>query len=420
MDLSARLTAGEPTFDRFNRDTRAIGYEFAHETDNGWQLTQNLRYSTIDIDYRHIYAMDVLADGRSISRASLAQRTEGKTLAVDSRMQKDLHWGEVQHRFSLGLDHVSYKERDGLGFGWDVPNLDMYAPLYGQSITSPELSASSTDMKQTGIYTLNQLKWNRWVGNLSLRHDTVRTVQTSTTQPRMDDQATTGSAGLLYLFDSGWAPYVSYATSFDPVTGLQYDGSTFKPRRGKQYEAGVKYQPAGTSTLLTASVFDLTQTNVSTQDPDHPRFNIQTGEVRSTGIELEGRFALTRELSTLASYTYLNPRTTQSTRPAEIGRQTFQTWRHMASVWLDYRPRSLPGVMVAGGVRYKGKSPYNLSSSGLMNVNDGAALADLAVAYDTGKYRVALNINNLFNKKYFSGPFRGAEREATLSFKYYW
>nr|WP_310936099.1 TonB-dependent siderophore receptor [Variovorax sp. UMC13] len=370
-DLPARLTAGDPAFDRFNRDTRAIGYAFSHETDNGWKLTQNLRYSTIDIDYRHIYAMDVLADGRNISRASLAQRTEGKTLAVDSRIQKELRWGELQHTFSLGVDHVRYKERGGLGFGWDVPDLDMYAPVYGQFIAPPELSESNADLRQTGLYTLNQLKWNRWIGNLSLRHDRVRTEQTSTTQPQMRDQATTGSAGLLYLFDSGWAPYLSYATSFDPVTGLQYDGSTFKPRRGKQYELGLKYQPAGSTTLLTASVFDLTQTNVSTQDPDHPRFNVQTGEVRSTGLELEGRFPLTRELSTLTSYTYLDPRTTRSTRPAEIGRQTFQTWRHTASVWLDYRPRSVPGLMVAGGLRYKGRSPYNLSSTGLVNQRRG-------------------------------------------------
>lgn len=420
LDLPARLTAGDPSFDRFNRDTRALGYEFEHETDGGWKLSQKLRYATIDIDYRHVYGMDVLRDRRTVTRASLAQRTEGKTLAIDNRMEKDLRWGELRHKLAVGLDYLSYKERGGLGFGWDVPNLDMYAPLYRQPIAYPELEESNVDLKQTGIYTLNQLKWDRWVANLSLRRDKVRTTQTSTTQPRTDDEATTGSAGLLYLFDSGWAPYLSYATSFDPVTGRQFDGSAFKPRRGKQYEVGVKYQPAGSSTLVTASVFDLTQTNVATPDPDHPRFNIQTGEVRSTGFEMEGRFALTPELSTLASYTYLDPRTTRSTRPAEIGRQTFQTSRHMASVWLDYRPRSLPGLMVAAGVRYKDKSPYNLSSSGLVNYNSATTLADLAVAYETPKYRIALNINNVFNKKYFSGYFRGADREATLSFKYYW
>ena len=418
-DLPAHLTAGDPSFDRFNRDTRSLGYEFSHQTDSGWLLTQNLRYSTIDIDYRHIYAMDVLADGRSVTRANLAQQTQGRTLTVDSRVQKDLAWGALQHRLVFGLDHVKYRERGGLGFGWDVPNLDLQAPVYGQAIAAPELEDSASDLRQTGIYTLNQLKWERWIANLSLRHDKVHTTQLSTTQPHMDDRATTGSAGLLYQFDNGFAPYASYATSFDPVTGLQFDGSTFKPRRGKQYEVGVKFQPAGSTTLLTASLFDLTQTHVSTQDPDHPRFSIQTGEVRSTGIELEGRFAVTREVGALASYTYTDPRTTQSTRPAEIGRQTLQTSKHMASLWLDYRPRQVQGLMLAAGVRYKGASPYSVASNGQLNTNTGVTLADLAVAYQTPRYRVALNVNNLFDKKYFAGIFRGVDREATLSFNYY-
>lgn len=419
-NVSPKLTAGDPAFDRFDRDTQSLGYEFKHQTDSGWQLMQNLRYSKIDIDYRHIYAMDVLEDGHNVSRANLAQLTKGTTLAIDNRAQKDLRWGEVQHRLALGLDHNKYKERGGLGFGWDVPNLDLDAPRYGQSIAVPELEDSNSDLRQTGIYTLNQLQWNGWIANLSLRHDTARTTQNSTTQPRMSDSATTGTAGVLYQFDSGWAPYASYATSFDPTTGLAYDGSAFQPRRGKQYEVGVKYQPPGSSTLITASVFDLRQTNVITQDPDRPRFSVQTGEVRSTGVELEARVGLTRELSSLVSYTWLDPRTTQSTRPAEVGRQTMQTTRHMANVWLDYRPRALPGVMVAGGLRYKGRSPYNVAANGSLNVNDAVTVADLSLAYEVPKYRIALTINNLFNKTYYAGIFRGVDREANVSFKYYW
>ena len=419
MDVPARLTAGDPDFDRFNRDTRSLGYEFSHQTDGGWLLTQNLRYASIDIDYRHIYAMDLLADGRSVTRASLAQQTRGRTLTADSRVQKDLAWGALQHRLVMGLDYVKYRERGGLGFGWDVPNLDLQAPVYGQNIAAPELEDSPSDLRQTGIYTLNQLKWQRWVANLSLRHDRTQTTQPSSTQPQMKDSATTGSAGLLYQFDNGIAPYASYATSFDPVTGLMFDGSTFKPRRGKQYEVGVKYQPADSTTLLTASLFDLTQTHVSTQDPDHPRFSVQTGEVRSTGLELEGRFAVTRQVGALASYTYTDPRTTHSTRPAEIGRQTLQTSRHMASLWLDYRPRQAPGLMLAAGLRYKGSSPYSVASNGQLNTNAGVTLADLAVAYQTPRYRVALNVNNLLGRKYFAGIFRGVDREATLSVNYF-
>ncbi|MGE6916086.1 TonB-dependent siderophore receptor [Achromobacter kerstersii] len=419
-DLPLHRTAGDPDFDRFNRDTKSIGYAFEHDTDSGWRLRQNLRYSEIDIDYRHLYAMDLLADKRTVTRGSLAQRTHGQTFAVDSRASKDVVWGDLQHTFALGVDFVRYQENDGLGFGWDVPNLDIYQPVYGQHVDVPELDKSQSAVKQTGIYTLNQLKWNRWVGNVSLRRDFATMTRSSATQPKIKDSATTGSAGLLYLFDSGFAPYVSYSTAFDPITGQQFDGSSFKPREGKQYEAGLKYQPPGSDALFTAAVFDIRQTNVTTQDPDHPRFQVQTGEVRSTGLELEAKFPLTRELRVMAGYTYLDPRTTKSNRPDEVGRQTPQTARQTASLWLDYRPHQIPGLMLGSGVRYRGKAPLNTASDGATPYNPAFTLVDAAVAYETPRYRIALNINNVFDKRYYTYTFRGMERETMLSLNYYW
>ena len=415
-DLPVSRTAGDPSFDYFNRDTRALGYMFEHAMDSGWRLTQNLRYSTIKVDYQHIYAMDLLADGRTATRANLAEKVDGKTFTVDSRAQQDFRWGAVEHRVVLGVDYLKYKENDGLGFGWDVPNLDIYAPVYGQAIAAPELEYNHKQLRQTGIYTLNQFKLQQWVANLSLRHDRASSSQAATTTTRIRDSATTGSAGLLYLFDNGVAPYASYATSFDPATGSDFYGKAFQPRKGKQVELGVKYQPPGSSTLLTASLFDLTQTNVTTQDPEHPRASIQTGEVRSTGVELEATFKPVNELNVLAGYTYLDPRTTKSNRAWELGRQTIQTTRHAASLWLDYRPNVVPGLMLAAGLRYRGSAPYNGAANALY-MNDPYTLADLAVAYETARYRLALNVGNVFDKKYFGGIFRGAEREAQLSLK---
>ena len=419
-DLPLKRTAGDPAFDYFNRDTKAIGYALEHDTESGWRLRQNLRYAEIDIDYRHIYAMAVLADQRSVSRASLAQETKGRTFTVDSRAGKDFNWGAVEHTLEFGVDYLRYKENDSLGFGWNVPDLDMLNPVYGLSIAPPEMDYSERDLKQTGVYMLNQLKWDQWIANVSLRHDTARIVQSSATQPRMTDRATTGSAGLLYLFDNGVAPYISYSTAFDPTTGRAADGTAFKPREGKQYEAGVKYQPPGTDALITAAVFDLRQTNVTTPDPSFPRFSVQTGEVRSTGIELEAKLPITSELNVMAGYTYLDPRTTQSERPAEIDRQTLQTARQTASLWLDYRPQQIQGLMLGAGVRYRGKSPNDVRPDGSLNYNPSFTLADMAIAYETSRYRVALNVNNVFNKKYYTGQFRGMEREVMLNMNLYW
>ena len=57
-----------------------------------------------------------------------------------------------------------------------------------------------------------------------------------------------------------------------PSIGNAFDGSPFEPTEGKQYEAGIKYQPTGAEHLITMAAFDLTQENVITADPVNPGF----------------------------------------------------------------------------------------------------------------------------------------------------
>ena len=62
----------------------------------------------------------------------------------------------------------------------------------------------------------------------------------------------------------GFVPYLSYAESFQPTSNaVASPTESFKPTEGKQWELGIKYQPPGSNTLLTAAVYDLTQKNVS-------------------------------------------------------------------------------------------------------------------------------------------------------------
>nr|WP_307188534.1 TonB-dependent receptor [Alcaligenes faecalis] len=78
------------------------------------------------------------------------------------------------------------------------------------------------------------------------------------------------------------------------------------------------------------------------------------------------------------------------------------------------------GLDGGAGVRYRGKSPNDVRPDGSLNYNPSFTLADMAVAYETSRYRVALNVNNVFNKKYYTGQFRGMEREVMLNMNLYW
>ena len=64
-------------------------------------------------------------------------------------------------------------------------------------------------------------------------------------QSRQSARKWSGRAGLNYLFDNGVAPYISHATSFDPVLGNDFSGSPFVPTEARQSEIGIKYHPPG-------------------------------------------------------------------------------------------------------------------------------------------------------------------------------
>lgn len=227
----------------------------------------------------------------------------------------------------------------------------------------------------------------------------------------------------MYLFDSGLAPYLSYAESFEPVSGTDFGGSPFEPETGRQKEIGVKYQPPGQDSFLTLSAFDLRRQNVTTTDPVNTGFSVQTGEVTSRGIELEGRASLGGGLDLIATYSYTDAEVTKS-NGTDLGKRPVRTPEHMASLWLDYtlQEGDFAGLGFGAGARYIG-STYGVST----NTFEVPAftLFDAAVHYDWQDFRFSLNAANLFDQENFScssanGCNYGIGRTVIAAVRYRW
>ena len=121
-----------------------------------------------------------------------------------------------------------------------------------------------------------------------------------------EDSAFTGNVGLGYLLDGGVTPYASYSKSFIVNLGQTRSGDMFEPSRGEQYEVGVKYEPTFFPGYITAAVSTCARPNVPTTDPEDPVFQVQTGEVRHRGLELEASADLAFGFNMIAAYTYLD------------------------------------------------------------------------------------------------------------------
>ncbi|WP_179283904.1 TonB-dependent siderophore receptor [Bordetella genomosp. 10] len=432
---------GEPAFNRYDRTQSSIGYEFSHAFSDSVKFNQKLRYMRVDTDNAGVSRSgDLMSDGRTLARSASSNEIRSEGFTMDNNVQYDFDLGPVRNTLLTGVDYRTQTIRVASASG-KAGTLDVFDPVYGGPVTIGKMTPSRrSDSNQTGLYTQDQLRWDRWTATFGLRHDWSEDnslVRSTGAKTHYTDEATTWRAGLVYLFDNGFAPYVSYATSFEPVNGTGYGGTPFKPTKGKQIEAGLKFQPTGSRSMVTLSVYEIRQQNVQTPDPDPTHLcdgsqcYVQTGEARVRGLELEGNMALTDQWTLIASGTLMDSRVTKS-NTTDLGNQLPRVPKRTVNLWLDYKlPRDiLPGVSVGAGMRHTSGVYGDTANAYHM---EAVTLWDAAIRYDLGEInpslkglRFSLNATNLADKEYLASCsgvascYYGARRSVTANLNYAW
>jgi iron complex outermembrane receptor protein len=403
---------GDTKYNHFKRNQYGVGYDFSHKFNDNWSFEQNLKYFSSVVNILQVYGAGLVTgpdgvptDYRTVNRYNFPFNENVKSFNVDSRVEGKFDTGDVKQKVLFGVDYRRYTDNAQYGFAL-APSIDLFNPVYGVPITTPTqlFPYLQQVQKQTGVYGEDQIKIDHWVLTLSGREDSL---DSSNLGVKSSDSKFTYHTGLNYLFQSGLAPYVSYATSFQPTPGADFQGKAFRPTDGNQVEVGLKFQPTslppGTNVLLTLAAYDLKQNNVLTPDPDptHPFFNVQTGQVEVKGLELEGVARLNENWSLNAAYTNMLSKVTKSNGP-DLGKQLAQTPRRMASALVDYTDWSgtLAGLGASLGARYVGTSygdPANAYRA------PGVVLWDATVHYNLHDHWVMqLNLSNMFDKEYLS------------------
>ncbi|HVI91761.1 MAG TPA: TonB-dependent siderophore receptor [Dongiaceae bacterium] len=401
--LSHDFNDGDKDFDEYYKHEYSVGYSVEHDFDEVWSVRQEFRYAHLDLDYRKAFGSTLQADGHTLNRIAFVSYPELDAIALDNHGQAKFATGAVDHVAVMGLDYQwkLFKDREGSTL---APALDLNDPDYHQDIAIPAISTSSNQrLDQLGLYLQDQAKWNHWILVLGGRYDFTwaRTIDNKSGDiTKQDPGRFTWSTGLLYETEIGLSPYISASTSFLPTLDIDENGNPLKPTTGQQYEAGVKFQPKGSDSFITASVFQLTQQNVSTSDPSNPLNTLQTGEIRSRGVELEGKASLAEGLDVVAAFTYMDPVITK-THSGTKGNRPEALPKYQVALWGDYTmpEGAFEGLGFGAGIRYVGKTP---TSDANVDTVPGRTLVDAAVHYELRGVRAQLNIQNLFDKDYIA------------------
>lgn len=443
--ISEHFFEGEPGLDGYQRDQQSFGYQFEHRFNEVLTARQNFRYLDSQVKLDQVYAYGWAGPTSSaLNRYYSGAHEHLHSWIIDNMLQAEYLTGPARHTTLLGVDYQRRKTVVDWKSG-ALSAIDAFDPQYGDDTISYYSPTSYLRrLQQTGVYLQDLVELDKWRFSLGIRQDWMKTSDENriaeTNRPEgtriSDDRSKlTSRAGVLYLFDNGIAPYFSYSESFNPNSYSDAQGNPLAPTEGTQWEAGVKYQPPGTTNLYTASLFRIEQENLASKLPQE-NFYRPVGQVRSQGLELEAHVQLTEAFKLLASYTLTDIEYAKSMISTvdgitdNKGNSPTQAPRHMASLWADYAFQGGPlaGLKVGGGVRYVGYSWADAENT--LKV-PAYTLYDASIGYDLGQIGfkgadVRLNANNLTNEKYVATCaslnycYMGEERNvsATVSYQF--
>ena len=405
---------GEPT-DFFNRQLHRYNYNLEHRFNDNWSISNSFQAAFLTIDLRETGVTSLLeADNRTVERdqTTFPKPTEYEAYTLDTHVIGDFNTGNIKHKLLVGFDLFRQTRRTSVLRTAAAP-LDVFNPVYGQPL-GDTLGGVDVFFRDDalGFYLQDQVTL---ANNLKLlvggRYDLVENEfanRITSTASVQSDSAFSPRVGIVYQPVAPVSLYASYSRSFEQETGADKNDNLFKPRLGTQYEVGVKTDLFDNKLSATLALYDLTLTNVLTTDPTDPDYSVQTGEQRSRGVELSVTGEILPGWNVIGFYGYTDARITKD-NDLPVGNRVEGVPQHVASLWTTYTfgTGSLKGFGGGIGFNYVGdQMPDSFDRYTIPSY----FLTDAALYYRQNNFSIGLNLNNIFNVRYYEASFDYLQR----------
>ena len=430
--LDLRTNLGEPDLAEEETTLVRVGYQFSHRFSDNWRFENQFLGS-----FQRTPVSNVLAgtgypqtggqvDFSSLTRVYLENPSSREGYTINANFIGDFNVLGIDQTLLLGAEWSHEIERDELIRRLAIPPFlfepfDVFDPNYDPDRFFGEFNPGDlpgtdqiTKTETLGLYAQTQINLLENLvlvlgGRLDFAEQDFQDARNAISLETYDT-AFSPRVGLVFRPTDNLSIYASYAESFLPVIGRSFDGQIFVPERGMQYEVGLKASLFDDRLLATLAYYDLTRSNIATQDPDpaNQGFQVQVGEQRSTGFEFDLVGEILPGWNIIASYAYTDARVTEDTI-FEEGVQLVNAPRNAASLWTTYQFQSgaLDGFGLGLGVYFVGDRNGSLSRLGAPLVTPfeipSYTRTDATIFYEDEDFRVQLNFQNLFDVRYFEG-----------------
>ena len=323
--------------------------------------------------------------------------------------------GGVTHNLLAGIELARQTDAFDFSFGF-LPLIDLVNPI--ESATDPFLFPAfgvDTTNDVVAPYLVDQITFNdRFQLLLGARYDRIDFEDSVAGVERDDDQVSPMLGVVLSPTDTV-SLYASYGEAFAPQStfAVAQTGRSTDPEESNQFEIGLKKQLFGGDGQLTLAFYQADRENVAI--PDQTGILAQTGDQSAEGFELELQGKIRDGLRAFFSYAYTDSELTEFREivvfgpgPLDFfvadrsGNVPAYTPEHLASFWLSQEVGSK--WTVAGGARFVGEQ--FIDEDNVVELEDYVVL-DAAIAYDSGPWRLSLNLRNLGDEEYFTRASSG-------------
>lgn len=412
---------------------KSLGHQVfvQHEFNQQWSLQSGASYRDSELRGFSSEANNLLADGRTLRR----QRRYRDFSATDKSARIELvgkfETAAISHHVLLGIDAYQFDDsRIQLRRNPSASNpyaIDIYNPVYGKTADPLTLSVNTLENQRArGLYLQDQLnltsQWKALIGIRGDHYDQALTNYRAAVATSQSLNANSPRAGLVYQPIAGVSLYANIAKGFRPNSGISINNTPFAAEESRSYEVGIKFDTPDNKASATMAVYNIKKTNVLTTNPVNTDFSIAAGEVGSKGLELDVAGDITTNLRLSAAYAYTDATVTKGDNTIITGSRFPNVAKHSANLVINQLFTLGPAKASLGaGVNYVGERLGDVAVSSDFMLPAYTTIKLMSSYSPNKSTRLSLNIDNLFNKRYYSSSYSqmwvapGTERSISLS-----
>ncbi|WP_374107954.1 TonB-dependent siderophore receptor [Pseudomonas cichorii] len=416
LDLS-RSTNLAQKWNRLETDMSEAFFEVEHRFNENWLNKTSLTYSEGGFDQAIAFARGAVNPttlAGSSFRSTLFRHDEVNSLGLNSQLEGKFDAFGLSHEVTFGADwsrqradnkNVTVATASPINI-FDVNHSSIAKPVnpgWTSNYVSTEERAglyANTRIHLTEPLSLvlgGRLSWYEY--NYNSKYDPTLSYESKQTQEF------TPFAGLIYDINDSWSWYASYADIFTPQAAYRkVGGAPLDPAIGSNYETGIKGELFDKRLNLSMALFYIKQKDVAYVDLETEELcpgssdgscYVQGGIKRSKGVDIEASGEVLPGLQVFGGYTFNQLANSSDMEVA------YETPKHMLRLNTSY---NLPGAWnrLTLGAGVSADSGYTVPSNDQLGIA-GRAVWDARAAWKLDEHwTVALNAENLFDRKYYT------------------